>query len=699
MAVFLVICFGAASLAIGLAALVLWRDYRSLGHRLFGAGMLSLAIDAVLTGLSIKADSPEAVLLWQKIKLGVGGFIPALWLLFSLSFIHENHEYHLGQRKWLITSLIGIPFILGIILNDRLIREVGQINSLTWVLRFDWPGYLLQVFILVTIVLVLVSLERSFRASRGHVRWQIKFFILGLGSLFAIRLYTGSQELLFKSLDTGLQVVNGGALIVGGVLIARALNRLPLLSVSFYPSGTLLYGSLVALIIGVYFLLVGILAHLIKYFGGAQTFALQVFLVFLACVALAIFLLSDRLRHRIRYFISVHLKRPRYDYRKIWIEFSKKTSPITDVSELGMTVAKMVSEIMEVLSVTVWLLEESHGLLKPIGSTVFSEAGMGHRISAEAQHRIIEAMKGLEMPVDLDDEKIFWASELKKMMTPLPEARVRYCVSLTAGGKTLGFMTLGERVGYVSFSFEEFNLLKTIADQTAASLLNLKLSEDLRRARELEAFQSLSAFMIHDLKNLASSISLTAENLPHHFENPEYRKDALATLSQSVGKIRGMCNSLSLLSQKLELKPKPADLNEIIKTVLKEMTGSVKAEIIQELKPLPALFLDGEQMAKVIANLVINACEASPNGGRVHITTREEGRWAVVEVTDSGCGMSKEFIERSLFRPFKTTKRGGMGIGLFQSKMIVESHQGKIEVQSEEGKGSKFSIFLPVKEV
>jgi len=100
----------------------------------------------------------------------------------------------------------------------------------------------------------------------------------------------------------------------------------------------------------------------------------------------------------------------------------------------------------------------------------------------------------------------------------------------------------------------------------------------------------------------------------------------------------------------------------------------------------------------VVTNLVLNACEAMPNGGRVSVTTRAKNGWAVLEVMDSGCGMSKEFMERSLFRPFRTTKKGGMGIGLYHSKMIVESHHGRMEVESEEGKGSKFFVFLPVPE-
>lgn len=705
----LILCIVAAGLAMGLAALVLARDHRSFVHRIFAVGMVGFAADAVLTALSLQAESPEKILLWQKLRLGVGGFVPSLWLLFSLCFTREDPKCLFSRARWPLALLLGVPALLGVVFSGGLIRYAALVDSSRWVLRLGWSGYLLRVFVLLTSVAMLVSLEHTFRASRGHLRWQIKFLILGLGSLFAVRIYTGSQELIYRSLDTGLQVVNLATLIVAGALMIRSLSRLRLLSLMFYPSHAFLYGSFTIVLAGIYFILVGVLASLVRYVGGEQTFAIKVFVVFLACVGLSVVLLSDRLRHRLRHFISVHLKRPRYDYRKEWVKFTEKTSSLIDAKDLCMAVAKMVSDTLEVLSVTLWLLDESEQRLRPVGSTVFSETGIGHRIPEEAERRIVQALKGREgsvrfpgempvdLPMDLDDEKIPWASELKGLMADsIQEARVRYCVPLLAGGKVLGLMTLGERVGYEPFSFEEFDLLKTIADQTAASLLNRKLSEDLRKAKELEAFQSLSAFMIHDLKNLASSMSLTAENLAVHFENPEFRKEALDVLAQSVGKIKALCSRLSQLGQKLEPRRAEVDLNEIVKATLQEMMPSIKVEVVQDLQPLPSLSLDREQMTKVISNLVLNACEATPNGGRVSVATRPKNGWVLLEVSDTGCGMSKDFIERSLFRPFRTTKKGGMGIGLYHSKMIVESHNGMIDAESEEGRGSRFSVFLPV---
>jgi putative PEP-CTERM system histidine kinase len=692
-----ILSFIAAGFCLGLAVLVFFKDRGSFVHRIFAIGMITLALEAVLTGVSVQAQLAETVIRWQRVRSLIGGFIPSIWLLFALSFARENYRQSLERMKWLLVACFAIPVVLGMGLNSGLIRGAALNESSVWILGLGWPGYFLQVFVLLIVVIVLMSLERTLRASRGHMRWQIKFMIVGLGSLFAVRIYTGGQTLLFRSVDMGLEVVNAGALIVAGALMIRSLLRLRVLSVDFYPSHSVLYSSFTVILVGIYFIVVGVLANLVKHFDGGQSFAIRVFLVFLAFLGIAILLLSDRFRHRIKHFIAVQMKRPQYDYRREWLKFTEKTSTITDVENLCMTVARMVSDTLEVLSVTVWLLDESRARLRPAGSTVFSETGAGHQISEEGEIRLVKAMRSQEIPVDLDDPKIPWAQDLKQTMPDdIREARIRYCVPLLAGGNLLGVMTLGDRVKYEPFSFEEIDLLKTIADQTAGNLFNLRLSEDLRKAKEMEAFQTMSTFVVHDLKNLASTLSLTMQNLPIHFDNPEFRNDALKIMKQSVNKINNMCSNLSMLSQKIELRRVETDLNQLVNNFLHCLNGSCKVSVIKDFGSLPKLAIDPEQIQKVLTNLILNANEAMGDGGEIQISTGPRDSWAMVSVSDNGRGMSKEFMEQSLFRPFKTTKKQGMGIGLFQSKMIVEAHQGRIEVESEEGRGSTFRVFLPI---
>jgi putative PEP-CTERM system histidine kinase len=269
-------------------------------------------------------------------------------------------------------------------------------------------------------------------------------------------------------------------------------------------------------------------------------------------------------------------------------------------------------------------------------------------------------------------------------------------VSLVAGQQLLGIMTLDNRLTREPFSPEDLELLKTFADQAAASLLSLRVSQRLLKAKEMEAFQTLSAFFVHDLKNLAAKLSLLLQNVPTHYDNPMFRQDMLCVISGSVAKMTAMCSRVSLLTNKLDLHPILTDLNELVRCTLSDVQDLVKVPLFQELHPVPKLLLDPEHLQKVVMNLLLNANEAINDQGEIHITTDTIDGWIVLAVRDNGCGIPKAFMERSLFHPFQTTKSQGLGIGLFHSKMIVEAHHGRIEVESEEQKGSMFKVFLPI---
>jgi putative PEP-CTERM system histidine kinase len=300
--------------------------------------------------------------------------------------------------------------------------------------------------------------------------------------------------------------------------------------------------------------------------------------------------------------------------------------------------------------------------------------------------------------LDLNDKDFSWPKEIMESAPEVfRESRMRYAIGLHAGGDLVGVMTLNDdRVGRQPLTTEDFVLLETLAAQLASSLLNLKLSVRLRHAKEIETFQTVSTFFVHDLKNLASRLSLTMQNLPANFDNPEFRADALRLISASLTNIDGMCERLALLKQNIQLKLSECDLNDLVAATLVEFKGSLKADIEQVLQPVPKVRIDSEQIHKVLTNLVINANEAVNGNGLIQVTTIHEGNIAGFLVRDNGCGMSEEFIEKSLFRPFQTTKKKGLGIGLFHCKLIVEAHHGTLEVNSSVGKGTEFRVVLPV---
>jgi putative PEP-CTERM system histidine kinase len=678
-----------ALLCAGLAVAVLWRDRGSFVHRAFALGMAVLSLEAALGAAACVAQLPPERLLAERLRLLATALVPGAWLRFSLGFARSDYRSFLRQWRPVVWAAFVVPAALALVPGPGVFGLPVLVDG-RGMLPLGWAGQAFHLAFLVASVLILANLERTLRASTGSMRWFIKYMVLGVGGLFAARVYTSSQALLFKFGDTGLHMVESAALLVAAGLIGVSLLRTRLRDADVYVSHSVLYGSVTALLVGVYLVAVGLLARAVAFFGGAQSLPAVTFLVFLALIGLAGLLLSDRLRQVVRGFVSRNFLRPQYDYRKEWAAFTRATSTLLDMKALCAAVATRVSETLHVPSVTVWLLEpgDGPGRVTLGGSTVYSEgeAAAWARMQGAAVAGLMRDRAG---PFDLHELPPGEPEGLARATD------TRYAVTLSAGGEEVGFMVLGSRPDGPELTVEDRDLLKTFADQAAGNILGLRLSDRLLKAKEMEAFQSLSAFFVHDLKNLASKLSLTLENLPAHYDDPEFRRDLLATIERSVTKINDMCRRLSPLSRTLELQRAPRDLSQVVGSALSGLNGNLRGEVVQELAATPPVPMDPEQMQKVVLNLVLNANDALREGGRIRVATGQSDAWVYVSVTDDGCGMSRDFMAQSLFKPFRTTKGQGLGIGLFHSKTIVEAHRGRIEVDSEEGKGTTFRVLLP----
>jgi signal transduction histidine kinase len=181
-----------------------------------------------------------------------------------------------------------------------------------------------------------------------------------------------------------------------------------------------------------------------------------------------------------------------------------------------------------------------------------------------------------------------------------------------------------------------------------------------------------------------------------HFDDPAFREDALRGVGNTARRIDDMIARLSALRQRPDSNRVEADLNQLVSEALDRVNGTPSVELTRELQPLPRIFADREQIQSVVTNLVLNARDALGSGGRIQVRTENREGRVVLSVTDNGCGMSQVFLRESLFRPFQSTKKKGLGIGLFQSRAIVQAHGGGMHVESEEGKGTTFLVSLPV---
>lgn len=682
----------------GLAIVALVREERSLVRNVFVAGLAVLGLEAALIAIGVGRHSVDFLAELARVRLAVSALVPGIWLVFSLCYSRGNYRDFLQRWRLAIVLAFVLPLgLCGLFWGELITGADLEPETGLWVLSYGRPAALVDILAIVGAVLILTNLERTLRTTIGTMRWRIKFMVLGLGALFVIRLYGSSQSLLYATPSLGLEGLTAISLIVAGALMGLSLLRGRLLHVDVYPSHAVLRNSLTILLAGVYLVVVGFLAQIIAWLGAVAGMPAKGFFVLVGFLGLAVLLLSNRVRQATSQFVTRHFHRPRYDYSRVWKAFARQTASAVQLPDFCRAVVRVVSDTLEALSVTVWTVDESRDALVFGGSTSLTDE-QAQRLRSTTPHdaELLAALRALPGPFNLETAAAPWAEQLRSASPGTFEAPGgRVCVPLSAQGQLLGVMVLGDRVGEAPYTAEEFDLLKTIGDHVGSSLLNIRLSRRLLESREMEAFQTMSTFFVHDLKNTASSLTLLLRNMPKHFADPAFRDDALKAIAKSVGKINDLIQRLTALRQQKEPQRVPTDLSGLAAQALGAMTAGEQIRVIRNLGPVAKAPMDPEQMQKVVVNLVLNAVEAISGAGEIRVETGQADGRVWLSVSDTGCGMSRAFMERSLFHPFQTSKREGMGIGLFQCKRIMEAHGGRIEVESEEGRGTTFRVWLP----
>jgi putative PEP-CTERM system histidine kinase len=271
------------------------------------------------------------------------------------------------------------------------------------------------------------------------------------------------------------------------------------------------------------------------------------------------------------------------------------------------------------------------------------------------------------------------------------------CIVPVAALDTLvGLLVVGPEASGRPFSLEDRDLLAAVAAEAGTLMLNARLSEEALEGRELQVLARLSAFVAHDLKNTVSMLSMLVENAKLHISKPEFQADTIRTLGDVTAKMRTLLATFSSDGRQ-GTQPQPISLAPAVEEWMREISPQVPSRIRVEtcLAWTPEILMEPEQFRSVLQNLVLNAIEAIPAAGTILVETSQENGHAILAVMDSGKGMTQEFLQHKLFRPFQTTKPRGLGIGLYQCRQIVQTFGGTITAESQEGKGTRMIVRLP----
>ncbi len=692
----------AAIAAILAAGFALWQAPRQRAHWAFALSMAAVALVVIARLMTALNAPPPTKLFWMRTVLFVEGFWPLCWFLFSLSYARVRAPELSGRVKFAVALMALLPLAIGLPnWETLLVLPLDSYEPGRYLALGPW-GRIFVGLALVGLIPPLVNLEATLRASAGLGRWHIKFMILGVGLLLGFEIYLHSYRFLFSTLDLLMAGPQAVVVLLASGLIALSLARSQKGTVALSVSQSALFSSIVLLLVGGYLVAAGGLAKIWLLVGGDAADLWQGLLILVALTGLAGLMLSSRIKAQIKQTLARHFYPHRYDYRQEWLHLTERMSRQLGPDASLRVVVERLSEVLGAPRVSAWLFDDAGRELHLAATTqVSSSQEAAWRDQPIVAPSLAATLLSWEGPSLVESPPTDTAGQPLSGLQALTHATTaRLVAPLVIGDRTLGLLAIGPSVTGRAYGREELLLAGTIARQSAAAVLTARLTQEVMRAREMELSQLYSTFLIHDLKNLGATLSLVAQNLPLRYTDERFRDDARRVMHETIEKIQEMTEKVAALRHDYELALESTDLNQLAEESLRALNGSPAGSMISsvtfEPEPVPPIKLDRRQLRSVLTNLLLNAQQATRQStGRIQLRTEHRDGWASLSVIDDGCGMTQEFIDQHLFQPFRSTKPGGLGIGLYQSRKIIEAHGGRVTVHSHAGKGTTITISLP----
>ncbi|MCB2075158.1 MAG: PEP-CTERM system histidine kinase PrsK [Novosphingobium sp.] len=604
--------------------------------------------------------------------------------------------YHLFASDGRHTSVAPIrPVVLALVfvellhLGVDLLLHRAALGSGAMEIAFD----LTVMFRLLVTVGALVLVHNLYAGASSQSRLSLRWPAAGLGTLWAFDLNLYTVAYLSNGWPQEIAAFRGLAVVVLACLlvIGAAKDRDEL---RFRPSRTVAFQTFSLLIIGAYLIAMVAIAQWLSFAGGNFARLMELGFLTIASVLAILILPSPKLRRWLKVTLSKHLFQHRYDYRAEWLRFTRTIGKSgKEASPLGERIVQAVADIAE-----------SPGglLLAPADQGDFTLAARWQwpEIEVPAVALSTSSFAFFERGgfiAELDDlrsgqERHGEAAHVPEWM--LVDKRAWALVPLIHYEQLVGMVVLARPPLPRGFDWEDFDLLRVVGQQLASYLAEHASQEALAEASRFDDFHRRIAFVMHDIKNLASQLSLLARNAELHADKPEFRDDMLVTLRNSADKLNGLLARLSRYGAGSVESMDQVPAADVAKSVVDSFRGGHPV-VLGECHEC-MVTANRESLEQVLVHLVQNGIDASPDNRPVFLGLTCDGLNASFEVLDSGCGMSPDFVRNRLFKPFVSSKQGGFGLGAFEARELVRAMRGRLEVESREGLGSRFIVRLPL---
>ncbi len=624
-------------------------------------------------------NGPDWWYQWLEVARGVVWLI-FLTQLFELSM--RNTALGCGGR-WVWLVLVGYGILL-----------VGVEQAARFDLPFSLPADTAILGHIGLAIAGLALIEQLFRNTRPHQRWATKFLYLGLGLIFAYDFFLYADALLFKRLDSAAWEARGLVSAMAAPLIAVAASRNPEWSLEVFVSRRMVLHSAALFGAGIYLLVMAGMGYYIRAYGGTWGATLQLAFVAGAGVLLFLLLFSGQLRAKARVMLSKHFFHYKYDYREEWLSFTHILSSGEPNEPLQERAIRAAAEIVHSNGGLLWTQRDT-GDFTVVATwhlhepSVHSEPDNSPLVRFLEQRQWVIELDECENDPELYGDLVLpnWLRELHRAWLVLP---------LLHGETLKGFLVLAEPRVRQHLNWEDRDLLKTAGRQVASYVALLEATELLWEARQFEAFHRLSAYVVHDLKNIAAQLALVVANAVRHKTNPVFVEDAFRTVANATDKMNRLLAQL-----RKEVRANGSTQPVALAAAVCQAIATCAARRPTPVPRInsdddPWVQVDQERLIAVLEHLIQNAQDATPVEGTLEIAVYSENQTAIAAIRDEGCGMDAKFIRERLFKPFTTTKgNAGMGIGVYESREFAQAAGGELTVVSQPDRGSTFFLRLP----
>lgn len=656
----------AAYVALGLLAFVSDRHTRP-GRTLIVASLASTVWAIVMAAF----DSGREVPYWML------GAVEALRYIGWVAFLYAVVPFKgSAATRWIIAAaLLGWAAFGGLLVPPNRVLAFGGLGAA---------------------LLGLVMIEQVIRNVSGEQRRSMRYLMLGIGGIFAYDLFLYSQAELIRGIDEVSWHLRGfiNAMLVP-LLIAGA-RSLPNVRLEMFVSRQVTFYTSAFMAVGLYVLLIAGAGLLMRRMGGPWGDLLRIVFLGGAIVVLLALVGSVAIRRRARVFLSKHFYRSKYDYRSEWLRFNRTLSSVS-AEDLSATAVQSVAQILNAPGGVLYRQPEGASEFLPVAVWPSGIEGVSAAQVFDPASPLVNVMRQRRWIIDLRERDqqpdLYDHAELPDWLQADP--RWRLISPIFLGDALLGFFLLSEPPEKFRLMYEDRDLLNT-AGQHVASLLALQDADQrVAELSQLEAYNRLTTFVMHDLKNCAGQLQLLVSNAARHRQNPQFIDDAFTTITQTSERMTRLIGQLR--SKGGVEASRPVELREALQAALQRCSGPPRP-ILDAVPSEPSIVsTDPERLTAALEHVIRNAQEAAGELGEVRVAMEKWGPRARVWVKDSGAGMDSVFIRNRLFRPFDTTKGPtGMGIGAYQARELARRMGGKVEVQSEPGRGTNFCFEFPL---